>query len=70
MNPETIKSMLRKRGYLMADIARECEVSNAAVRNTIFNTPFPSPKVRQHISNILSMPVDSLWPEPEKAVRS
>ena len=47
----------------MADLARECDVSQPAVRNSIYGLPFPSPMVRQRISDILSTPVEAIWPE-------
>ena len=63
MTPAQIRAKLKSRGYLMADIARECGVSDPAVRNSIYGLPFPSQTVRRHISNILDIPVGVLWPK-------
>ncbi|MYC16258.1 MAG: transcriptional regulator [Gemmatimonadetes bacterium] len=63
MSPTEIRSSLKKRGYLMVDVANECGRTLSAVRNSIYGLPFPSPAIRQHISEILDKPIDAIWPE-------
>lgn len=67
MDPLDIKTLLRKKGYYMSDIAKICGTSNTAVLNTIHSRPFPSPRVKSEIASILGIDERSLWPDTNTA---
>lgn len=63
MHPAYIIAELKVRGFRSVDVAGECGVTRFAVHNTIYNRPFPSPKVRQKISEIIGKPPEEIWPQ-------
>lgn len=56
-----IKSLIKKRGANMSDIARVAEVSPGAVRRVIEGKD-KSRRIATIISNFLGTPIDKLWP--------
>lgn len=68
MHPAYIIAELKVRGVRMADIANEMAVTGAAVRNSIYGTPFPSPRIRARIAEILERDADEIWPPVEEEV--
>lgn len=63
MHPAFIIANLKVRGFRPIDIAEELGVSGVAVHNSIYGRPFPSPRVRQRIAEILEREVEEVWPE-------
>ena len=66
MKPYEIKYHLAKNGFTPADVARHVGVARPTVSGVIRGKTV-SKRIRQAISEIISIPVDEIWPKPSKA---
>lgn len=62
MHAEDIKAALRKAGVSMAEIGRGLDVSRAAV-GSVVDGKSRSQRVEQAVSDALSLPLSTLWPQ-------
>ena len=60
-----IKIELMKKGIMGKDIAKVLGVSPSLVSKVIVGKR-KNPKVRQALAEIVGVPVEELWPEPEE----
>jgi len=68
MHPEQIKASLRMKGITAAALADELGVGHSSVSQVISGR-IASARIRASIADIVGMPVDTLWPKTQPALR-
>ena len=61
MHSEDIKAALRKRGWTLADIAKELDICPSAVSHAL--TRQRSRRVEETIANKIGLPLQEVWPQ-------
>ena len=61
MHSEDIKAALRKRGWTLADIAKELNICPSAVSHAL--TRQRSRRVEETIANKIGLPLQEVWPQ-------
>ena len=68
MHSEDIKAALRKRGWTLADIAKELDICPSAVSHAL--TRQRSRRVEETIANKIGLPLQEVWPQRYTGVSS